>query len=110
MNLVLSFISFTAFETKELAVREKNVMFLSCSLFDKWDAVRNAAALSCPSWLGVTRQQMEFGDEQMWMFLQNGSKKWGLGREKHWRILHTVLFSSKKKNLSAGKLLGLKSF
>lgn len=62
---LLSFIRFTAFETKELEVREKNVMFLSCSLFDKWDAVRNAAALSCPSWLGVTRQQMEFGDEQM---------------------------------------------
>lgn len=45
-------------------------MFLSCSFLDKWDVARNTAALACPFWLGVIRQQMEFGGEQMWMLLR----------------------------------------
>lgn len=34
---------------------------------------------------------MEFGDEHVGVFVEEG-EKWGLGREKHLKTLHSVLF------------------
>lgn len=39
-------------------------------------------ACACPSWLGVVRQQTDFGDGHVGALVEEG-QKWGLGREKH---------------------------
>jgi len=76
-------------------------MFLSCSLLDKWAVVRKTAAFACPSWLGVSRQWTEFGDQPVWMLLWKRVRNGNLEGKNTWK-LHTLLFSS-KNTLGNGK-------